>query len=262
MCTLAEGVPDDRVDGALEAHIEHAVRLVQHQHRAARHVHARLRPAPSRVQHVPDAPGRADDQLAAAPQRRELRTLRRAAVDRNGAAVDARAKLERLGRNLQRQLTRGRHDEGQRRALGRGLFAVAAREHGQEEAECLAGARLGDREHVTARDGDWPTHGLHGARRRETLALQNCDERGWERGAGQGQARRRRVLVVAHDFVQREESGRGRGVCRRWLWPLGRRRSLVRTLRSGQRSSLCSVALRSPERLSRRLLHRLLCLLL
>eukprot|EP00958_Prasinococcus_capsulatus_P000257 scaffold20_cov361-Prasinococcus_capsulatus_cf.AAC.14 len=164
---LVHDLPDLR----LEAHVQHAVRLVQHQVRHPAQV------GDPRLQHVDEAAGRGDADLHAAAQVANLRALGRAAVD--AGVLDARggAELDALLLDLDRQLPRrGQHkddgpiaglctpragssqvgvrgapprhrgggQEGARTQVG---LRVDVHDGGQEEGQGLARARLREPDH-------------------------------------------------------------------------------------------------------------------
>ncbi len=142
------GVGEDRLDVLGEAHVEHLVGLVEHQEAQLGEVEGAL------VEVVHDPAGRADDDVHAAAQGRELHAVPLAAVDRQHLhpAQVRGVLLERLA-DLQRELAGGREHQRLRRLLRQ----VEAGEDRQRERRGLAGAGLGQADHVAAleerRDG-------------------------------------------------------------------------------------------------------------
>ena len=106
------GVGEDRLDVLGEAHLQHLVGLVEHEVLELGQVEGAL------VEVVHDAAGRADDDVHAAAQRRQLHAVALSAVDRQHvhAAQVRGVLLERLA-DLQGELARGREHERLRRLL-------------------------------------------------------------------------------------------------------------------------------------------------
>ena len=75
----ARAHPQDLPDLRLEAHVEHAIRLVQDHVGRVRRAHRRREPG-GRRQEIVQPPGRRDDDVRAGPQRPQLVALTRAAV--------------------------------------------------------------------------------------------------------------------------------------------------------------------------------------
>ena len=140
-CLSVRGVGEDRLDVLGEPHVEHLVGLVEDQEAQLGEVEGAL------LEVVHDPAGRADDDVDAAAQGRELDAVPLAAVD--GQDLDAgRAGgvlLERLA-HLERQLAGGREHE----RLGRLLRQVEPGEDRQRERRGLAGAGLRQPDHVAA----------------------------------------------------------------------------------------------------------------
>ena len=131
-----------------EAHVEHAVGLVQDEDLDLAQVDGLL------LHVIEQAPGRRDDDVDPAAQLLDLRLEAHAAVDHGGAqlhvlAVGAHALL-----HLRRELARGHEDEtAHRMARGRMADAGFPREelqHRQSEAGGLAGAGLRGAEEIPA----------------------------------------------------------------------------------------------------------------
>ncbi len=156
---------EDAADVGQEAHIAHAVGLVQHQHLDAREVNVSL------TVQVKQAPRAGDDDLDAALQGLDLRVFAHPAVDGNGAGFGARPQRRADVVNLLGQLARGRDDQCA------DLAQVPAREpleNGQDEGRRLAGAGLRDAEDVAS--GEYLRDGLflNGRRRGKS---RRCDPR-------------------------------------------------------------------------------------
>ena len=145
------GVGEDRLDVLGEAHLEHLVGLVEHEVLQLRQVERAL------VEVVHDAAGRADDDVHAAAERRQLHAVALAAVDGEDvhAADVRRVLLERLA-DLQRELARrGEHER--LRGLLRDVEPVEDR---QRERGGLAGAGLREAHDVAAREQRRDRRGL------------------------------------------------------------------------------------------------------
>ena len=124
-----------------EAHVEHAVGLIQHEHLDAGEGGGAL------LYQIHQAAGRRDQDVAAGAQLVDLRALADAAKDDLGTQVGVLAvELRALG-DLCRKLPRRRQDQRARLASLAGAQALQDRQH---ETGRLAGARLGACEHVTA----------------------------------------------------------------------------------------------------------------
>ncbi len=112
----------DRGDVVEEAHVEHAIRLVEHERLERRELQAPAREV------VEDAAGRADDDVGAVLEARELRPDRRAAAQGEDLDVVARAReAADLGAHLLGELARRAQDEGLRAARGSARAARARR---------------------------------------------------------------------------------------------------------------------------------------
>ena len=132
---------EDRLDVFREAHLEHLVGLVEHEEAQLGEVERAL------VEVIHDAPGRADDDVHAAAEGRQLLAVALPAVDRQHmhSAQPRGVRLERLA-HLQRQLA-GRGEHERLRGL---LRQVELRQDRQRERGGLSGAGLRRAEHVAA----------------------------------------------------------------------------------------------------------------
>ena len=143
---------EDAADVADEAHVEHAVGLVQHQDFHLAQVDGLL------LQVIEQPSGGGDDDVNAAAQLRDLR------IDAHAAVDDRRAQLQMLAvgthafLHLRRELAGGHEHEGAHRmARGRVAGVGTGREqlqHRQRESCRLAGAGLRGAEQVFAREYD------------------------------------------------------------------------------------------------------------
>ena len=171
------GVREDRLDVLREAHLQHLVGLVEHEVLELRQVEGAL------VEVVHDAAGRADDDVHAATQRRQLHAVALPAVDRQDvhAAQVRGVALERLA-DLQGELAGGREHERLRTLLRH----VEAREDRQRERRGLAGAGLGEAHDVAA--GEERGDGRRLDRRRRLVAdvVERLEHRTLEAEVGEG----------------------------------------------------------------------------
>ena len=142
---------DDPLDVGQEAHVEHAVRLVEDEDLDLAEVRDLL------ADEVEQPARRRDEDLDAGAQGLDLRVHRHAAVDdgraqRHGPPVRAHALVD-----LHRELARGDEDQGPDRMAGRREGRVRVRpeaiEDRQREGGRLAGARLRRGEDVAALRG-------------------------------------------------------------------------------------------------------------
>src|SRR5262249_44695224 len=125
----------------------------------------------------------ADDDVAAAPQGRELLPDALAAVDRDRPAVGAGGQLGRLLAHLNDQLAGRGQDDGQRARAGVYFVLAPGVEEGEQEGGRLAGAGLGLADHVSTGQRLGDERGLNGGR----LAVAGAVEGGQQlRGEGQG----------------------------------------------------------------------------
>mmetsp|Transcript_15597 Transcript_15597/g.33806 ORF Transcript_15597/g.33806 Transcript_15597/m.33806 type:complete len:484 (+) Transcript_15597:610-2061(+) len=146
----------------LEAHVDHAVCLVQH------HVVALVEHGVAALEAIQQAPGGRDDNLAPAAQLEALLLDALPAHHAHHPVVHVVRELDRLLLDLLSQLTGGGHDEGvgplrlvglvQRRLL------ADVRQHRHHERARLARARLGDADDVAAGEADGDGGHLDGRR--------------------------------------------------------------------------------------------------
>jgi hypothetical protein len=129
---------DDAIDLRREAHVEHAVRLVEHQHlEIVEHDVASL-------EMVEQPAGRRDDDVDAVAQRLLLRLVGHAAEDRDHVELRVPAVVAEARLDLHAQLARrGEHEDA-----GAARAAVEAVHQRQREGGRLAGARLREPHHV------------------------------------------------------------------------------------------------------------------
>ena len=136
---------EDAPDVGQEAHVAHAVGLVQHQHFDAGEVDLAI------ADQVEQAARTGDDDLGAAAQRFDLGRLAHAAIDGDAAHLHALAQRDaRLG-DLFGQLARGRHD--QHAHLAQRTFGQPLQD-GQHEGRGLAGAGLSQAQHIAPLQDD------------------------------------------------------------------------------------------------------------
>ncbi len=136
---LGRQLPEDAADVGQEAHVAHAVGLVQHQHLDVGEVDGLV------AQQVEQASGAGDDDLCAAIELLDLGPLADAAVDGDAADAGAAAQLGGGLVDLLGQLAGRRHD--QHADLAHRPFGQALQD-GQHEGCGLAGAGLGQAQHV------------------------------------------------------------------------------------------------------------------
>ena len=133
----------DTTDVTNEAHVEHAVGFVEDEegHAAELHVTA--------VDQVEQTARRGDEDIDAARQGLDLTAVAQAADDRGELEAEAATVGVEAARNLDRQLAGRRQHEGAR-ALRLGAFLRLRKmlQHRQSEGGRLAGAGLGDAQHV------------------------------------------------------------------------------------------------------------------
>ena len=171
------GVGEDGLHVLREPHLQHLVGLVEHEVLQLGQVERAL------VEVVHDAAGRADDDVDAASQCRELHAVSLAAVD--GQQVHAlhvgRVALERLG-DLEGELAgRGQHER--LRAL---LRQVEAGQDGQRERGRLAGAGLGESDDVAPFEQQRDGRGLDGGRGLVADILQGLQDGAIQPQGGEG----------------------------------------------------------------------------
>ncbi len=144
--------PDDGVDDLEEAHVEHAVGLVEHQHL---HGFQRQRALFQQLLH---APRRTDDHMRLMRERRQLRTQRNAAAERQHLHVGQRARQPPdFPADLVRQFPR----RAQHEALQRGRGGIQRRQQAEREGCGLAAAGVCLRDDVAAGEDAWQARGLY-----------------------------------------------------------------------------------------------------
>ena len=149
----------DLLDVGDEAHVEHAVGLVDDEDL---HAHEHYAPA---LEVIEQAAGRGDQHVDAAVELLHLIVHRHAAdQQREVQLVIDPVFLEAL-RHLRGELAGRCQDQRARHARPRAA-RLQPGDHRQHEGGGLAGARLGDAEHVAARQCDGDGRGLDGGRRR------------------------------------------------------------------------------------------------
>ena len=134
---------DDATDVPDEAHVEHAVGLVDDEERHMRQLHV------AALDQVEQAARRGDQDVDAARQGLDLAAIAQATDDSAEAQAQATPVGVEAARDLDRELTGRRQHEGAR-VLGLRALAEAGEvlQHGQREGCGLAGAGLGDAQHV------------------------------------------------------------------------------------------------------------------
>ena len=140
-CAPSRHLRQDAADVGQEAHVEHVVGLVEHHHLER----AEVGVAPPQV--VEEAAGTRHDDLGAAAQRGLLLGEADAAVDGGAAQARVLAELAGLHVDLLGQLPGGRHDQGAQPAA---RAVQQTLEDGQDEGGGLAGAGLGQAQHVAS----------------------------------------------------------------------------------------------------------------
>jgi hypothetical protein len=219
----AAHVLEDRRDLRLEAHVKHAVGLVEHD------VRALVEHEVAAVEHVLHAPGGAHDDVHALPQVVRLLLHVHAADDRERAQVRVGQQLGDLLVDLVRELARGRHDDGQRPVVPDGVQdGLVQRQqvvaHGDPEGRRLAGPRLGDacasEASERAQEKGWEEGGWRAAQEKGVVGA-SCAPR--ERGfrcrparasSREGSGRRR---LVRRGLLEPRASAGCRRIVRAWL---------------------------------------------
>jgi hypothetical protein len=140
---LRRQLRDDAPHVGQKSHVAHLVGLIKHQHLDAAQVDGA-------AIHVVEQPARAGhDHVDAAPELLVLRPLAHAAVQRRAAQAHDAAELRAGLPDLVGQFARRREDEAARAAGAHQARAVGqAMGDGQHERRRLAGAGLGDAEHI------------------------------------------------------------------------------------------------------------------
>ena len=174
---------DDLADVADEAHVEHAVGLVEDEDLDLRQVDRALADVVEQA-----ARGR-DDDLGAVAQRADLRIEADAAVDRDRpdrllVAVRPDALLD-----LERELTGRGEDQGADQATALGPAGVQALDHRQHEGRRLAGAGLGAGEEVAAGEDERDGLGLDRGRLGVALVGDRAKELGRQPEVREGHGR-------------------------------------------------------------------------
>ena len=163
---------DDLPDVVDEAHVEHAVGLVEDEDLDLVEVKRAV------VAEVEQAAGRGDQDVDAVLKRPHLAAHRDAAdgerhAEAEVAAIGAEA-LDDLAGELAR---RAEHEDAARLPLGAGRRAGEAMEDGQSEGGGLAGPRLGDADKVASGEDGRNGGGLDRRRRRVSLADKGAGDR-------------------------------------------------------------------------------------
>ena len=158
-CRCARQRGEDPAQVGQEAHVEHVIGFVEHERLDARE------PQRALTDQVEDPAGAADHDLGPPPQRRDLGAHRDAAEDRRGADPREAREQADLGVDLPRELARRGEDQRARARPGRGSSRRC--EQRQREGGRLAGAGLGEAEHVAAVERRGDGLGLDRARRLE-----------------------------------------------------------------------------------------------
>ncbi len=185
-----------------EAHVEHAVGLVQH-----KDLHA-AEAAGVPLDQVDQAAGRRDEHVAAAAQGVDLGLVADAADHGRAAVVTARGDGARDVLDLARELARGGHDQHERTLTAAGVAELA---HGrQEEGRRLARSGLGGGEQVAACEDLGDRGGLHGG----GLAIAEVFH-GGEHGVGKPEVRKGdgRGAALYHAGNQLSDMAVRRAVC-------------------------------------------------
>ena len=134
---------DDLADVANEAHVEHAISLVEDEKFDRAEIDRALR------QVIEKTPGRRDDDVHALANFRDLRIDADAAIDHRRTKRQVLAIVANTVPHLGGEFTRRRQDQGPDATAVDGSM-LQAMQHRQRETGCLAGARLGARKDVGA----------------------------------------------------------------------------------------------------------------
>ena len=167
---------EDALDRMDEAHVEHAVGLVEHEMLDVREIRRAL------LHEVDEAARRRDQQVAALAQPVHLRTLADAAEDDERAQVGVTAVGAGAVGDLRRELARRAQHQHARRAALRGAEQLQQRQH---EARRLAGAGLRAGEDIAAREHRRDGLGLDGGRRVVALVGDGAQQPGLEPEIGE-----------------------------------------------------------------------------
>ena len=135
----------DAADVADEAHVEHAIGFVEHEEGDVAELHV------AALDQVEQTAGRGDQDVDAARQRLDLAAVAQTTDDGAQAQAEAAAVGVEAARDLHGKLT-GRRQHERTRALRLGALAGSGKQlqDGQREGRRLAGAGLGDAQHVAA----------------------------------------------------------------------------------------------------------------
>ncbi len=151
---------DDLANVVDEAHVEHAIGLVEHQHLHLGKIRGTL------LRQIEQAPGSRHQDIAAAPQGADLRVDAHAAEHLVGAQLHVLAVVAGALRHLRGKLAGGGQHQRTRRAAGAVcLIGGEPLQNGQHEAGGLAGAGLRAGEHIAAGEHGRNRLNLNGGRR-------------------------------------------------------------------------------------------------
>ena len=159
VCRLIGSLRDDFADVVDEAHVEHAVGFVEHQELDL------VELQPVALHEVEQAAGGRDQDFDALHDRADLAAHRHAADRQRRAQADVAAIGAEAVEDLARQFA-GRRQDQHAAGLGCGRigFPEAVQDR-QREGGGLAGAGLGDADHVAAGEGERDGLGLDGGGR-------------------------------------------------------------------------------------------------
>jgi hypothetical protein len=172
-----EGLPpgrellQDALDVRQEAHVQHAIGLVEHQHLEA------VEPGVGHAHVVEQPAGRCDDDVHAAPEGRLLRAHAHAAEDGRAGQPRVAGELAAMLVDLGRELAGGGDDQGARDAAGEPDQPLQNR---QQERRGLAAAGHGAGEHVAAGHGGGDGVTLDGGRGLEAQGRDATEQIGVE----------------------------------------------------------------------------------
>jgi hypothetical protein len=151
---------DDALDGREEAHVQHAIDFVEDEHVHILEIHSLA------AKEVFEAAGGRDDEARSARDLLDLGVFGEAAADQHGVRLERRADLVEGVEHLHGELAGGEKNQGEDGSLfapGRGLGDLfEALDHGDQEAEGLAGAGGGSGEDVVAFERGRDGSSLHG----------------------------------------------------------------------------------------------------
>ena len=171
----------DATDVADEAHVEHAIGFVEDEEADLSELHV------AALDEIEQTAGRGDQDVDAARQGLDLATVTQAANDGAEAQAEAATIGVEAAGDLDREFAGRRQHEGAR-ALGLGALLRLGKklQHGQRERRRLAGAGLGDAQHVTALQQGGNRARLDGRRHGVVRGVQCTQQR-----LGQTEARKR-----------------------------------------------------------------------